>query len=1139
MASPFELFINDEIPKRVASEDNPLEVVSGLVPVSTGVGLGITFKTPEEVGARGKTAFEVATEQGFEGTVEEWLASLKGEDGIQGERGPIGIVNLRGSLEAEEDLPDPSGLEEGSAYLIHKHLWVIVDGLWVDGGDISGPKGIDGIGLRILGSFPSVDFLPMEDNESGDAYIINYSMWVWDTVTWSSVGQVGPEGRSAYQIALDLGFQGTRTQWLASLKGGSAYQIAVANGFVGDEQDFIDSLKGEVGNQGLRGEKGEKGDRGEAAAVVVLKGSRDTVAELPSDAAVADGYLVNNELHVWEGEVWVNIGDIVGPQGERGLQGEQGERGATGERGKSAYQIALEMGYIGDESSWLDSLIGGTGLSAYQVAQENGYEGSVTDWLLSLKGDQGERGLPGAKGERGTGLVIKGRVATVEDLPSIAQDNDSYVVVDHLYCYYDAQWNDLGDIAGVDGIDGKSAFEIAVIEGFVGTESEWLASLKGPKGDAGTNGADGSDGADGADGKTAFELAQQQGFVGDIDAWLEFLKGEQGEQGPQGEAAAAIKILGALATDLDLPVVGEPGDGYLIVGSLWVYNGTAFEDLGPIQGPKGDTGEQGIQGEQGEQGLPGERGDVGPALTLLGRLTSTSELPASGVLGDGYLIAGDFWGWTGEAFENLGAIQGPKGDMGDQGIQGPQGEKGDAGVQGIQGPQGEQGDTGDKGDKGDVGPGLVAKGVLASLEALQAVVDPADGDAYMVLNHLHVRQSGLWVDLGDLTGPQGESAFEVAQKLDPSLTTAADFIASLVGAQGEQGIEGPVGRSINPKGNVVNVETLEAIVDPEIGDAYNVGEGDLYMYGASGWVYMGNFRGIKGEQGDYGPGITIMGRVADAAALPATAELGQGYMINLDFWGWTGEAFENLGPIQGPKGDTGAQGERGLQGIQGIKGDQGDKGDIGTMWIVLGRNPVAIDGRRNDYYLNSATLQYFRKTTEVLWAPLGYLGGGNVYDATFDDNKYVRMNGEWVRLAVDEAPTDGKSYLRQDGEWVEVEVTEAPVDGLQYLREGAQWRALNRYTLKVAAATTSLDLAEQQVFTVSASVNRTLAFVNAPGAGRAMTAVINVQGNTGVITWPAGINWNSGTAPVLGATFTVVVLLWTGTQWIGSTGASA
>lgn len=42
------------------------------------------------------------------------------------------------------------------------------------------------------------------------------------------------------------------------------------------------------------------------------------------------------------------------------------------------------------------------------------------------------------------------------------------------------------------GADGRSAYEVALDNGFVGTEAEWLASLVGPGGDAGADGADGT-----------------------------------------------------------------------------------------------------------------------------------------------------------------------------------------------------------------------------------------------------------------------------------------------------------------------------------------------------------------------------------------------------------------------------------------------------------------------------------------------------------------------------------------------------------------------------------------------------------------------------------------------------------------------
>ena len=49
----------------------------------------------------------------------------------------------------------------------------------------------------------------------------------------------------------------------------------------------------------------------------------------------------------------------------------------------------------------------------------------------------------------------------------------------------------------MNGKDGLSAYEIAVKNGFVGTVSEWLKSLKGADGLPGKDGINGTDGAAG------------------------------------------------------------------------------------------------------------------------------------------------------------------------------------------------------------------------------------------------------------------------------------------------------------------------------------------------------------------------------------------------------------------------------------------------------------------------------------------------------------------------------------------------------------------------------------------------------------------------------------------------------------------
>lgn len=81
------------------------------------------------------------------------------------------------------------------------------------------------------------------------------------------------------------------------------------------------------------------------------------------------------------------------------------------------------------------------------------------------------------------------------------------------------------------GKDGKSAFEIAIEHGFVGTEAEWLKSLKDVDGKDGVNGLPGRDGIDGTDGKSAYIIAVEHGFTGTENEWLQSLKGADGKDG--------------------------------------------------------------------------------------------------------------------------------------------------------------------------------------------------------------------------------------------------------------------------------------------------------------------------------------------------------------------------------------------------------------------------------------------------------------------------------------------------------------------------------------------------------------------------------------------------------------------------------
>lgn len=88
-------------------------------------------------------------------------------------------------------------------------------------------------------------------------------------------------------------------------------------------------------------------------------------------------------------------------------------------------------------------------------------------------------------------------------------------------------------------INGLSAYEIAVQQGFVGTEPEWLESLKGLNGTSSYSSwlANGNTGTEsdfldslvGAQGDSAYTLALDNGFIGTEQEWLESLEGRDGD----------------------------------------------------------------------------------------------------------------------------------------------------------------------------------------------------------------------------------------------------------------------------------------------------------------------------------------------------------------------------------------------------------------------------------------------------------------------------------------------------------------------------------------------------------------------------------------------------------------------------------
>lgn len=228
---------------------------------------------------------------------------------------------------------------------------------------------------------------------------------------------------------------------------------------------------------------------------------------------------------------------------------------------------------------------------------------------------------------------------------------------------------------------------------------------------------------------TAYGIAVKHGFHGTEEEWLASLKGERGEQGH------GLLILGFYATLEELkeyvinPQTGDAyGVGFKEPYNIYIFDGESWVDNGTIKGEKGDTGDTGPQGPQGATGPQGEKGDKGDK-------GDTGDTGPQGPKGD----TGEIGPQGPQGIQGEIGPQGPKGEKGDTGADGVSAThswngtvltvtsasgtssadlKGEKGEQGIQGETGAQGPKGDKGDTGDTGPNAVGTGTDTDISGM-------------------------------------------------------------------------------------------------------------------------------------------------------------------------------------------------------------------------------------------------------------------------------------------------------------------------------------------------------------------------------------------------------------------------------------
>ena len=353
---------------------------------------------------------------------------------------------------------------------------------------------------------------------------------------------------------------------------------------------------------------------------------------------------------------------------------------ANGEYDK--YQNTMQMfnQFFGEYMRWYartynpadgEAEVKGYYLSAYAIAVEHGFEGTEADWLASLKGE---------KGDQGTGLDLRGLIASTDELPEPEESipGQAYLVgteENNVLWFFDEnenQYRPAGPLRGEMGPQGpKGDKGDTGVQGPRGETGE--TGARGPKGETGDTGAQGPKG----DPFTYEDFTEEQ---------LAALTGPQGEPGKDGTSFTVKDRYETLEELKAEHPTGQGGDAYAIgtaddnIIYIWSESQNDYTPVGKLQGP---AGPQGSQGPKGEPGTDGENGGYYiPSLDDSGNLSFT----------------GSKAGMPDVQAKNIRGPQGPKGETGEAGPQGPAGQDGAPGETGPQGPAGQDGAQGPKGD---------------------------------------------------------------------------------------------------------------------------------------------------------------------------------------------------------------------------------------------------------------------------------------------------------------------------------------------------------------------------------------------------------------------------------------------------------
>ena len=496
-----------------------------------------------------------------------------------------------------------------------------------------------------------------------DTFTDGVSTWVWTGIAWNLVvspvvGPIGPTGAAGTPSSVTGPTGATGAFTISAVtppenadEGDAWFNAATGQIYIYYDSYWVESASSNVGAEGPTGPTGPTGSEGAASIIPGATGPTG-----PTGSQGNTGPTGSNGLDITgpTGPYGPTGSDgITGPEGERGPIGATGPIGPTGVEGPTGPDGLIGQtgpagpqgqtgprGFVGATGS--QGLIGATGASVTGptgVSGPTGPSGGPTGPTGSTgatgvsgpTGDAGLRGATGATGSTGAASTIQGPTGPTGATGATGPDSTVLGPTGATGPSVTGPTGP-GGPTGVSfaGITSSSNIGISLeTKSFIvnqvgayaqGTRAR-LVSTSVP-----TNFIEGS--VSNISGTSiTMNVDRIFGAGNTYSAWNLVVAGLVGAVGATGPQGTAIQLKGSVSTFANLPSAGNAiNDAYIVddEGDLYIWNGSAWNNVGQIVGPTGPagpsiTGPTGAQGSTGPTstvaGPVGPTGATGPAVT--------------------------------------------------------------------------------------------------------------------------------------------------------------------------------------------------------------------------------------------------------------------------------------------------------------------------------------------------------------------------------------------------------------------------------------------------------------------------------------------------------------------------------------------